>query len=84
VPKRDKPTPDMSAEGLPLRLISRRKALGLSQEEVAARLGLSRNAYGEYERGGSKMKLPQVSVFAAILDCSPRWLAFEEGPAQAR
>jgi DNA-binding XRE family transcriptional regulator len=64
-----------------MRLMDRRKALGLRQEDLAVRLGLSRNAYGEYERGHSKMTLDLIKSLAGILTCSPGWLAFGEGPA---
>jgi transcriptional regulator with XRE-family HTH domain len=69
------------AAGVPTRLRTLRKALGLHQEHVAVQLGLSRNAYGEYERGGSKMTLKLALSIANILKCSPGWLAFGEGAA---
>jgi transcriptional regulator with XRE-family HTH domain len=64
-----------------MRLRSLRHTLGLRQEDVGAQLGMSRNAYGEYERGGSKMTLKQVVLLTQILPCSPEWLAFGEGTA---
>lgn len=41
-------------ETLPQRLQELRKAAGLSQEDLAARLGLSRQAVGKWETGVSQ------------------------------
>ena len=37
-----------------------RMKLGLSQDEVAERLGLKKSTYGNYERGERKVPLPEL------------------------
>jgi transcriptional regulator with XRE-family HTH domain len=74
-------------EGLPIRLINRRAALGLTQGEVAQQIRflnerqrkwatLSRSAYCMYETGAVTPDLAKLVEIAKVLRCSPEWLAF--------
>ncbi len=45
-----------------------RQAKGLTQEDVAEKLGLSPNAYGDIERGDSDPKLSKLQKIADILE----------------
>lgn len=45
-----------------------RQAKGLTQEDVAEKLGLSPNAYGDIERGDSDPKLSKLQKIAEILE----------------
>ena len=49
-----------------IRLI--RQAKGWTQEEVAGRLELSVNAYGEIERGNSDIRLSRLEQIAGLFD----------------
>ena len=45
-----------------------RERAGLTQDDVAARLGLSRAAYGHYERGRTAFQIDALFVLADLLD----------------
>lgn len=45
-----------------------RERAGLTQDDVAARLGLSRAAYGHYERGRTAFQIDVLFVLADLLD----------------
>lgn len=45
-----------------------RQTKGLTQEEVASKLGMSANAYGDIERGASDPKLSKLKKLSEILD----------------
>lgn len=64
------------------RLKQARKALGISQQEVATRCGWPRHTrINNYERGKSAPKdLDAIERLAHALDVSPGWLAFGEDP----
>ena len=47
---------------------------GLSQDEAALRLGIKRNAYGQFERGGTILVSQHLRDFAALVGCSPELL----------
>ena len=55
------------------RLRSKRESKGLSQKEVAQRIGVTPGAYQNYEYGReiSSGRLVQI---CAVLECSPNWL----------
>lgn len=44
-----------------------RQTKGLTQEEVASKLGMSANAYGDIERGASDPKLSKLAQISEIL-----------------
>ncbi len=49
---------------------SHREALGISQEELAARAGLHRTYIGSVERGERNISLKNILVFASALHTS--------------
>lgn len=55
-------------------LSERREALGLTQPEVAERVGLSYQQIQKYEYGTSHIKFVQLVAFAVALETSPRQL----------
>ena len=50
------------------RLTARRQAQGLSQTEVAARMGTSQSAVARLEAGGGDLRLSTLQRYAAALD----------------
>jgi transcriptional regulator with XRE-family HTH domain len=50
------------------RLVEERQAMGLSQTEVAARMGTSQSAVARLERGDSDVRLSTLQRYAAALD----------------
>ncbi len=49
-------------------LVARRHALGLSQGEVAARMGTSQPAVARFEAGGVDARLSTLQRYAAAVD----------------
>lgn len=47
---------------------------GLSQQEVAARMGISQSAYSQMERAEAKLRLTTIRKIAAALEISPEQL----------
>jgi len=62
-------------------LLARRVALGLSQTEVAARMGTSQSAVARVEAGSSDVRLSTIERYAAAVGHVLRW-SFED-PAGA-
>ena len=57
------------------RLKSRRKQLGLTQKQVADRMGLSEGSISRYESGKIENATTRVfSKFAVVLKVEPSWL----------
>ena len=54
-------------------LAGRRRALGLTQTEVAARMGTSQSAVARLETGGSDILLSTVDRYAAALGWRLEW-----------
>jgi transcriptional regulator with XRE-family HTH domain len=54
-------------------LVSRRLALGLSQTEVAARMGTSQSAVARLEAGLSDVRLSTLERYAAAVGYSLDW-----------
>jgi transcriptional regulator with XRE-family HTH domain len=50
------------------RLVRERQALGLSQTEVAARMGTSQSAVARLERGDADVRLSTLERYAAALE----------------
>jgi SOS-response transcriptional repressor LexA len=63
------------------RVRSRRKALGLSQSELAKRCGLSQVTISDIERERNDASREIVGL-ARALQCTPEWLATGEGPME--
>lgn len=58
------------------RLKIKMKELGLTQEELANKLGVTRSAVAHYVQGTRHPPLKQVVKLAAILKVDPAWLQF--------
>lgn len=71
--------------GMPERIKERRLALGLTQEELANKLGLQKSAIAKYESGRVKnIKRTTILKMSEILDCSPSYLmGWEPGDENA-
>lgn len=54
-------------------LAERRVRLGLSQTEVAARMGTSQSAVARLESGDADIRLSTLERYAAALGCSLDW-----------
>jgi transcriptional regulator with XRE-family HTH domain len=54
-------------------LVARRVAQGLSQTEVAARMGTSQSAVARLEAGSSDLRLSTLERYAAALDQVLNW-----------
>ena len=61
-------------ETLPQRLQELRKAAGLSQEDLAARLGLSRQAVGKWETGQGKPDLDNLLRLSQLYHVSTDYI----------
>ncbi|HTZ08572.1 MAG TPA: helix-turn-helix transcriptional regulator [Acidimicrobiales bacterium] len=59
---------DLSGE-----LVVRRRALGLSQTEVAARMGTSQSAVARLEAGEGDVRLSTLERYAAAVGVSLAW-----------
>jgi predicted transcriptional regulator len=60
-------------------LVGRRHAVGLSQTQVAARMGTSQSAVARLETGVSDVLMSTVDRYAAALGWKLEW-TLEEGP----
>ena len=57
------------------RIRQRRKELGLTQEELAAKMGYSsRTAISNVEKGGEDLTSTRIAKYAKALDCFPGYL----------
>ncbi len=75
---------DVSArDELIVELAATRHRLGLSQAEVAARMGTSQPAVARLESGGSDARLSTLERYAAALGAELRW-TLGARPTQAR
>jgi len=54
-------------------LVARRRALGLSQTEVAARMGTSQSAVARLESGDADVRLSTIERYAAALGQRLDW-----------
>ena len=61
-----------------------RKRAGLSQEVLAERLGVSRQAVSKWETGEAAPEAGRLTALAAELGVSVDWLLSEDGPEQTR
>lgn len=55
--------------GMKLRMV--RELRGLSQENIASRLGIAQNTYSKYENNQIKISAEMIEKIASILDVSP-------------
>ncbi len=61
-------------------LVAARRRLGLSQTEVAARMGTSQSAVARMESGDADMRISTAHRYAAALGAELRW-RLEDGAA---
>jgi predicted transcriptional regulator len=54
-------------------LATRRVELGLSQTQVAARMGTSQSAVARLEAGEADIRLSTIERYAEALDCTLHW-----------
>ncbi len=59
-----------------------RQIKGLSQDEIAQKLGIKKSRYGTWERGDRMMSLEQACDVADVLGCSLDELAGRDVPQQ--
>ena len=59
-------------------LAARRRSLGLSQTQVAARMGTSQSAVARLETGGSDALVSTVERYASALGWQLRWSLEED------
>ncbi len=56
-----------TSDQLGYQLVARRKALGLTQQEVASRLGISQNRLSELESQPSQLTVERLLALAGVL-----------------
>ncbi|MBQ4298168.1 MAG: helix-turn-helix transcriptional regulator [Clostridia bacterium] len=57
------------------RIAARRKALGLTLDDIAAELGVAKSTISRYEKGNiENLKLPVIEAIARVLRVDPAWL----------
>ena len=61
------------------RLRARRRQMGLSQTELAGKLGVSFQQVQKYERGANRISASTLVTAASALSSSVAWLVGEEG-----
>ncbi|HEX2332987.1 MAG TPA: helix-turn-helix domain-containing protein [Burkholderiales bacterium] len=63
------------------RIASRQKELGLTTKDIATLVGVSVQAVGQWESGGTEnLKHEHLFALADVLNVSPKWLALGVGP----
>ena len=62
-------------------LAAQRQAAGLSQTEVAARMGTSQSAVARLESGGADARASTLERYAAAIGCQITWRLQESTPA---
>jgi len=67
--KTDRRDPVLMAFGLAIQ--KRRREMGISQEEAAARVGIHRTYFADVERGARNVGLKNVVAIARGLDVTP-------------
>ncbi len=60
-----------------------RKKCGFSQEELASRLGVSRQAVSKWETGDAEPEMGKLKRLAAVFDVTTDWLLSDEEPETA-
>ena len=62
------------------RLYKRRKEMGLTQEAMAERLGMSLTFYGEIERGRKRLSIEKILMVYEQTGMNPDYLLTGKGP----
>jgi len=71
MPKRGSGVQDEVDTGLGARIRIRRKELGVSQSELAERIGISFQQVQKYERGTNRVSASTLLAIARALECPP-------------
>ena len=67
------------------KIANRRKQLGMTQTELAVRLGTTKQTIGKYEKGiVTNIPLKRVVELAGALECTPEYLTGWEEPKPAK
>ena len=66
------------------RIAQKRDQAGLTQEQVADRIALGREAYARYERGTADVSLGKLIKIAAVFKCSVEELVVETSTVPRR
>lgn len=75
------PTKDAGSTALGLRISSRRRELGLTQEQLAQKAKCTKGAVSQWETGDvHNLRLARLFRVADALGVEPRWLAIGEEP----
>lgn len=61
-----------------------RKAIGLNQESVANKLGITRQAYSNYEQGIREPSIEQIKQLCIIFDCTADELLEIDTPSERK
>lgn len=64
------------------RIQTMRKSLGLTQDEVAEQLGVTRSAVSFWEHGQREMSIEMVNAMADVLNCRPSAIIEDEIPGE--
>ncbi len=75
---------DLSKQLPPQRAATLRRAAGLTQAQVAERLGITEGRYGHYERGFRRFPVSIIPELAKALECSEGDLLGFEQPRSKR
>lgn len=70
---------EMASARLVAELVARRRAAGLSQHEVAERMGTSQPAVARLEAGQVDARMSTVHRYAAAVGAELRWTVDERG-----
>lgn len=73
----------MVADSFPKRVRERRERLGLTLDEVARRLGITKGAVAHYEQGRANPDYPKLDKLADVLQCDRDWLIYGGDPYAA-
>lgn len=69
-----------SAQHVIAELAGRRQSAGLSQTQVAARMGTSQSAVARLESGGADVRVSTLERYAAAVGCQLSWQLHGSGP----
>ena len=76
----DPAAPGDPAARVPARIRTRRRALGLSQEDAAARTGVTLRTWQRWESGATKGHVVHLPAIADVLETTPEELLGTAGP----
>ena len=62
------------------RIKNKRTEAGLSMQQLADKIGISKSAIAKWEKGESKPSRPYIKEMCDIFNCTPAWLMDMEVP----